>query len=293
MSIFRDISGKIEPAVLGPIVDIDSVLRSLDIDYMIMGAAARDMIFHTLLDIPIGRMTLDVDFSVQVAAWTDFDDVESKLVEQYGFRKDTQQAQRFHHRSGTPVDIVPFGDIEKPSGTIAWPPDGGIVMSTLGMKDAMDDAIIMRIQSDPVLDVRVCSPAGLAILKTMAWSDRRQRGETRDALDLYFLMKHFLEAKEIHPPLVEDDVWGEDLTYEEVSSRLLGRNIGLIVTDHTRHRVEEILTAQVDENASLRLVTDMVREKLMFGDDRIVQTTLNQLRQLLEGIHEISTKVGA
>ena len=288
MSIFRDISGEIDPATARLIADLDTVLHPMNIEYMIIGAAARDMIFYSMLDIPIGRMTLDVDFSIQIGAWAYFSKVESTLVADYGFRKDPKQTQRFYHPSGTPVDIIPFGDIEKPSGAIAWPPDGGVVMSTVGMQEALDDVIIFRIRTDPTLDVRVCSPAGLAILKIIAWSDRRASGETRDAVDLHFLMNHFLEAQEIHPPLEQDDVWAEDLTYEEASARLLGRNIGLIVNKRTRHRLEEILTAETDEGTSLHLVTDMVPEQLMFGGDSIVETTLKQLKQLLAGIQESS-----
>ncbi len=53
-----------------------------------------------------------------------------------------------------------------------WPPDHDTSMRVLGFEDAYRNAQLVRLQSDPKLDVLVATPAGLATLKLIAWSDR-------------------------------------------------------------------------------------------------------------------------
>jgi predicted nucleotidyltransferase len=73
-------------------------------------------------------------------------------------------------RRGYPIDLVPFGGVEDPAATIAWPPDRSIVMNVAGYREAFEAA--PQVEIDAGLVVRVVSLPGLAILKLFAWADR-------------------------------------------------------------------------------------------------------------------------
>ena len=78
---------------------------------------------------------------------------------------------RLIHETGFLVDLVPFGGVEDVSGQISWPPDFSIVTSTIGFREAYDNSIEVSIDGD--LIVKVASLAGLALMKIVAWDDRR------------------------------------------------------------------------------------------------------------------------
>ncbi|HEY3295365.1 MAG TPA: hypothetical protein VGL38_07995 [bacterium] len=284
MSIWKDISATIDPATAGLIADLDAVLRPLSIEYMLVGAAARDAIFQSVFNIHTGRKTVDVDFSVQVAAWVNYEAMASALVVGKKFTKDTKQRQRFFHHPGTVVDLIPFGGIEDAKGAIAWPPDGGFVMQAVGMREAMDNAVTLRVRSDPSLDIKVCSPVGMAILKLISWADRKTRGGEKDAVDLLFLMREYLNVPEIHPRGDDSDIWSEERPFEEASARLLGRHIASLASTSTRTILERILIEEARTDGSMLLAMNMAREQLLLGSEDSLAKALLLIRELLAGM---------
>ena len=284
MSIFKDILGKPDPQTIVVIADLGGVLNLSSVPFLLIGAAARDLVFHAAFDLPVVRKTNDVDFAVELAAWTDFAALEARLLDSGRFFKDSRQAQRFRHQSGVEVDIVPFGDIEAPAGTIVWPPNAQ-EMSTDGMLEAAQAALVFRLRSEPLLDIRVCAPAGLAILKLFSWMDRRDRGGGRDAQDLRYLLEHYMDVQEIHPRQ-DDDIWTEDITYEQAGARLLGRHMALMATATTRQKVEALLRQETDTNSPQRLAETMVRDRLMLGFEDALDNILDLLRNMFVGLRE-------
>ncbi len=89
----------------------------------------------------------------------------------------------------------------------------------LGFEDAYRAAQVVRLRTEPVLDIPFATPAGLAVLKIVAWRERIPQGG-KDADDLAYMMRTYLDAgnqnrlvKE-HPDLLADD----DFDYECVSA---------------------------------------------------------------------------
>jgi predicted nucleotidyltransferase len=286
MSIFRDISGKSDPLTVAVIADLDWTLSQFSVPFLLIGAAARDLVFHAAFNLPVIRKTNDVDLAVELAAWTDFAALVARLLGSGHFAKDTRQVQRFRHQSGIEVDIVPFGGIETPAGTIVWPPNAQ-EMSTDGMVEAAHTALVFRLRSEPPLDIQVCSPAGLAILKLFSWMDRRDRGGDRDALDLRYLLEHYMDVREVHP-YQDDDIWADEVTYEQAGARLLGRHIARIATATTRKKLETMLQQESSADSSLRLAETMVRGRLMLGQEDALDNILDLLRNTLMGLREAS-----
>ena len=155
----------------------------------------------------------------------------------------------------------------------------------LGFEDAYRNAQIVRLSTEPVLDIPFATPAGLAVLKIVAWRERIPQGG-KDADDLAYMMRTYLDAgnqnrlaKE-HPDLLADD--GFD--YGCASARLLGRDMAKIMSPGTRNAVLEILERETDDPERYRLVEDMMTGNAVSGD--VFDVCLQHLEALKTGIQE-------
>jgi predicted nucleotidyltransferase len=93
--------------------------------------------------------------------------------------------------------------------------------------------------------VRVACLAGLALLKIVAWDARRFE---RDAEDLGLIMRNYLDAGN------QDRIYGdygdcldllnEEFDYDKASARILGRDIGRLLTNTSRMVVDRALSAE-------------------------------------------------
>lgn len=180
--------------------------------------------------------------------------------------------------SGLLIDLVPFGDIEEARSQIAWPPDFSVVMSTVGFREAYDNSIEVRIADD--LIVRVASLPGLALMKIVAWDDRRFE---RDAQDLGLIMRHYLDAGNQDRIYTEQkdcfDLLNEEFDYEKASARVLGRDVGRLLTDTSRPIVERTLSHEADLHHVDALATVMIRNMAnYYGDYDVAVAMLSELR---------------
>ena len=102
----------------------------------------------------------------------------------------------------------------------------------------------MEIRLAPDLIVRVASLAGLALLKIIVWSDRRFE---RDAQDLGVIMRHYLDAGNQERLYTDggdsfDLLLDDDFDYEAANARILGRDVGRLLTGESRELIERVLS---------------------------------------------------
>jgi predicted nucleotidyltransferase len=185
---FLDFSGRLQPYE-DLFREIIRVTTELDIAFFVVGAFARDLILNTLYGIAVKRATEDIDCGIQVQSWEQFEQLKASLIETGHFNPDEKQQQRLKYRDQVKIDIVPFGAIEE-NGVIVWP-DEETVMITLGFDEAYKDTITVRLAED--VEISICSLAGLALMKLIAWNDRRFQYR-KDAQDLGLLMMTYLDA---------------------------------------------------------------------------------------------------
>lgn len=279
-----DLSGKIDPALVEVFVALAGVATARHIHYFVVGATARDMILSYGHSISIRRATADIDLGVEVADWEEFHTLKDGLAATGQFVP-TQSAQRLLYKRELPIDIVPFGPLEHANKEISWPPDHSVRMNVLGFEDAYRNAQTVRLKSDPVLDIPFATPAGLAVLKIIAWNDRSPQG-SKDAGDLAFLMRNYLDAgnqerlAEEHPDLLAAD----DFDYERAGARLLGRDMATVMSPETRKVVLEILDRETDNSERFRLVEDMMDNYSVTGD--AFEECLQHLNAIKVGIQE-------
>lgn len=262
-----DLSDKLSP--------LEDLFRALaraasdeELDFFVVGAIARDMLTVLAHDIRIKRATEDVDCGIRVRSWEEDARLRQALIGTTEFRQDPKERQRLIYRERINVDLVPFGAIEDEEGKILWPPEMDFEMNTLGFDEAYSDSITVRVAED--VELKTASLPGLALMKLVAWKDRRNRYR-KDAQDLGFIMSIYLDAGNQERVYDEGgdaiDLLDDDFDYNQAGARLLGRDVGRILTDRSRAAVEEILEGQAVALREHPIVEDMIAGGLNFHGD--------------------------
>lgn len=226
-----DISEKIERATATVLADLAAIANSNGIEFLVVGAMARDLILDSGFGIDVVRATRDIDFGIRVADWNEFERLVALLKDNNWYCAEKQQ-HRFVHESGVPVDLIPFGAIETNEGQIRWPPHFNETLSVIGFGDAYADRWQLRISAEPLLEVGVASPAGQAFLKMVAWRDRGVARGGRDATDLRLLMERYLDLDNVTRVVEDYPEWLDDnFDYPLVSAKLLGTDVNRCATN--------------------------------------------------------------
>lgn len=256
-----DLSAKKELRWLSAVLS-DVEEAAPEADFLIVGAMARDLLLHYGHGVPITRATTDIDLGVTVGSWDEFRQLRDACLESARFTSGRPGSHRLVHRSGVPLDLIPFGGVEGEDGSIEWPEDGA-VMGVLGYREARATATQI-VLPDKMPAATVCLPM-LAILKLMAWSERHTYTPQKDASDLFLVLGNYLNDEntarlyEVGAHLFER----EDFDYEVAGAWLAGYDAFQCVTDHSDQprrvldAVEKVLSSEADANGNLRLVGEL------------------------------------
>lgn len=224
----------------------------------VAGAFARDLWLAFGSGVDTGRKTEDVDFAVQCADWSAFDRLARELAARRVVRPNPRILQRFRHPNGTEIDLIPFGGIEAPDRTLVWPPDGDRVMNLLGFSEVLAVTSLVRLPGG--VEVQVVSLHALALLKLLAWEDRRTGHGDKDAGDLYLIGRHYLAARRPNIPEEEEADLLERHDFDEklAGAELLGRDMAAVSAVGIRQAVGGILRSETDADGALRLARALV-----------------------------------
>jgi predicted nucleotidyltransferase len=277
-NISLDLSNKLPIEQVDIVRKVVHAANSLGLRLFIVGAKVRDYLLQYAHNLTVDRATNDIDFAIVVESWDEFTMLRNHLIADKSFQPSTTMKQRLVHASGLFIDLVPFGDLEEVTGQISWPPDFSIVMSTVGFRETYDRSIEVRIADDLV--VRVASLAGLALMKIVAWDDRRFE---RDAQDLGLIMRNYLDAGNQDRIYSEQgdcfDLLNEEFDYDRASARILGRDVGQLLTDTSRTIIARVLSDQTDQLGADALAMAMIRNKAnYYGDYDRTRLMLEALR---------------
>lgn len=275
----------IDPLTLALMREVDMLSQELGLPYFLCGATARDILLQHVHGIETGAATADVDFGVAVKNWEQFETIKTRLTATGRFEPAKKMAQRLYykanaHGKGYPLDIIPFGGVEMPPNSIAWPPDMNEVMNVIGYGDAL--ANIVEIEVEEQFVVPVTSLPALALLKLFAWTDRGNR-DPKDALDLATLLRTYHEAGNQDRLYGEEFKLLEDAGFDPVaaSPQLLGKDVRNIAKPAT---LEQALAVLDDAKLLDRLITHMT-PRLRNADDPIAaaERLLEQFKAGLTG----------
>jgi predicted nucleotidyltransferase len=236
-------------SVVGPILSE----TQLDPDrLMVIGAEARDLLHSRGGHRFELRGTTDVDLALVLDDWDAFDVMRER------FRMLGANGIRFLV-DGHAVDVMPFGEVEEPTGT-ASPPSRGEHLVVFGFRDVYEAAGRLVLPSG---EIRLPSVPGYAALKLRAWIDRSPFGEDKDARDLAAVLFWYL-----NDPQQEERVW-EPGSEARLAAR--GWDVELLQAFHLGVDVGSILSPanRQDLAQQLRAAEPIDRRALDFGQPRL------------------------
>ena len=240
-----NIVDRLSAGLIALYADTQKHAESLDIDILVIGAMVRDLVLVHGFDADIGRVTVDLDFGINVASWDEFNALKKSLLE-VGYALDKRIVHRLarEDQEGVPreIDIIPFGKIADENNQISWPPGQDIVMNVLGFTEAFKHALEVKISEAPEITIPVASPEGFALLKLVSWTDREDKFKAKDATDFRYLIQNYRKIPEISEVLYEKDYMaaqGWDET--NASAMKLGKDVAMIASRETKEFLREEL----------------------------------------------------
>ncbi len=247
----------IDPLMAAILRAISAEARRQTIPYFVCGAMARDILAWHVHGIAVPRATRDVDLAFALPDWNAFTQLKSALTRNPGFVATPQNPGRLwfsgsENSPSYPVDLIPFGGIATENAQVAWPPDYAVFMNVVGYDDALDSACTVVVEPD--FAVPVVSLPMLAVLKILAWGDRRLH-TVKDARDFAFLLTTYQRI--VASRLYEDEIdtlTAVDFDVDLAGSRLLGKDAARAVNPATRRAVNGCLSEGVPRRS---LITEI------------------------------------
>ena len=225
--------------------------------------------------------SIDLDLAIAISNWESYSEVEKGIVKIEGFKKDTEQKQRFLYLDVFPVDIVPFGEIRKKSDKIFWPPDESVALTVLGFEEVQKSTD--KVVIDGSLSIEVASLDGIFILKLISWLDRNL-DNNKDADDLAFIINNYLNINE-QRAIEEhyDEIYlSENFNSNTAGAKLLGVDIAKILSDNqeTRHVIITILETEISKEEESKLINQVLETHKRFK----YQETIACFQSVLSGL---------
>jgi predicted nucleotidyltransferase len=180
---------------LRPLAILIRDLRAVapEVDVMLVGAMARDVLLLHAYGIKLPRATTDIDIALVARDWAAFHALRDALLASGKFGARTTTLHKLVYVDlNIAIDLIPFNGVEDAKGNITWPPDNAEVMSLIGYREARASAITVGLPYDQQL-ATVSLPM-LAMLKVFAWIARHLTEPRKDARDLDAILGNYLKA---------------------------------------------------------------------------------------------------
>jgi predicted nucleotidyltransferase len=249
-----NISGRLPAGLVEMYQAVEACAINSKIEFLIVGAMARDLVLYHGFGAGIERGTRDVDFAIQVESWQEFDSLKAALVH-VGFSTDATAAYRLGYIDSEDMpwelDILPFGELTDTNNDISWPPNGDFVMSMLGFAEALKTAWRVQIVERPACIVPVANPAAMIVLKMIAWTERDVQLRRKDAQDIAYIIKNYEKIPEVYERLYQEDYMEKcDWDIDAASALLLGQEVALMITDQTlSYLVENFVKNEINKRS--------------------------------------------
>jgi len=264
---YVNITDKLPQGLVQLYSDITEHAGKLAIDFLVIGAMARDLVLVHGFGSKIERGTRDVDFGINVASWEEFLALRDSLL-QAGYKPTAHKMHRLTcvDKDDLPweIDIVPFGKIADKNNNIHWPPGDSFAMNVLGFPEAFEHALKVQIEEKPNIVIPVASPSGVCLLKLIAWLDREVELRAKDAADFEYLIQSYSKVPQIYDALYEDGYMeAQEWNETKASAMKLGTDVAKIASVETIAFLKKELFLQPDRTEQfVREMQNQTRDAL-------------------------------
>ena len=251
------------------------------IDFYLVGATARDVWMRGVHEKPPKRATSDLDFGIMIKDSYLFDELKGYLIKEEGFVPYKENAFVLIWKDKTQVDLIPFGELET-EGVATVKGTGFTSMNVEGFKEVFEQAS-EEIQTEDQR-FKVCTLAGIVILKLIAWDDRPEmRGDDID--DIAEIIKNYFHFNSDAIWEHHSDLFTDDNELDEIASQYLGREIGKIISGNEKliSRVIGILEKGLSDSDSNNL-----DELLASESSETIEYSRSLIAHILAWIKEVS-----
>ena len=245
MTTSLDVSEKLPNGLVEVYSQIHGIAAELSVPLLVVGATARDIILVHGYSAAIERGTKDVDFGIKVQNWEHYEVLRTALIEA-GFTPYSKKAHQLDttDSDGLPweIDLIPFGGVSDDNDQIAWPPKQDFVMSVLGFDEVYQNAWNVTLIKSPEISVKVASPAGILLLKLIAWTERGREYQGKDAIDIYYVIKHYSKIPAVVDALYDQDYMdAQDNDIMNATAMLLADEVAAIAKEKTLTYIKQTL----------------------------------------------------
>lgn len=132
------------------------------------------------------------------------------------------------------------------------------------------------------MDINVASSTGIALLKLLAWESRKA-STTKDAEDLYFIIRHYIDLGNQENLQTNHEDLFDDI--DTAHARLLGRDLLALCSPQTLSTVKTILDRETDDSNESVLVRDMLPRHADSNQASQCRASLIAIRTELSGVN--------
>lgn len=258
---------------------LNRALETLEIDFYLIGALARDTWFAQKGIRALG--TKDIDFAVLVSDESKYQKLRNFLIQEEDFTESSSNEYVLFNSQGHQIDLLPFGAVEIEGKKIV-DSQGFFHTNISGFKEVYEEGT-EEVNFDGEYNFKVSTLAGIVILKLIAYDDRPEI-RSNDVGDIAAIIRHYfdLESDLIYDNH-EDLFAGEEQNLEHIAARVLGRQMKLILNRNAllKERIISILqlNAQSPGNSSIGL-------QFVNGNIQTVDEAILVIKEIITGIEE-------
>lgn len=265
------------------ILALEEALEKIGIDYYLIGALARDAWFQQ--EKIVSRTTADVDFAILVPQKEKFEELKTFLAREKGYVETKGNSFAMISPGGITVDILPFGSIEIDEELNMANGEAQVV--TNGFKEVFTAALEQFESEDGQLRIKIASLPGIVLLKLIAHQDRPEI-RIKDPGDILEILHYYFD---LHSELIyehHDSVFDDEQPLEMISARVIGREIGKIVSENpTLHqRVNIFLITEIEKQEHGSLIRLMQRSTEKYNQEEVTA----MLSAIVRGMTEVKDK---
>jgi predicted nucleotidyltransferase len=254
--------------------------NSVNSEFYVIGATARDIILSGIHKLVPARKTNDLDIAIAIPDWSKFHEISDGLCNLEDFTKSKEQKQRFFYKTNFQLDIVPFGNITRAGNLIYWPPEESKAMSVAGFIEVVKHALEITI--DDNLNIYVANLPGIFILKMNAWKSRNPETH-RDADDIAFIISAYLDINEQRAVAENYDLYETDNFSTFVAgATLLGRDMKGILRNNPENLnvFIGILKEEVEKNEDSILINQMLETHPLLKYEEVYDALISITNEL-------------
>ena len=264
------------------ITDVQTACEGLGLSFFAVGALARN-VWYTAHDMH-SRGTKDVDFALYLSSKDVYNRLREELINHFGYTPAPHNAFCLDSPYGTPVDLLPFGEIEE-NGKVIVEGKGLVEVKLDGFLETYRNALeTIQIEDDML---KVCSIPAVVLLKLIAIDDRPER-RPNDPLDIDAVLRHY---PDLETELIWEDynfLYKDDSKHELVGIEVLGYEVSKIIHENQTlcARVVDILDRAVDRRSSLakQMMSPDVEETV----DHKIERLATLRRGIVDGLKAVS-----